>query len=82
MVTDVLEEAGAWNEGSEPEDWVSRLVRNVYKHLSRNKLSHPRPVYPNLFSLPYPLIRLFIYEYPLSLLPLPSLKKVFLIFLC
>jgi hypothetical protein len=32
-------------------------------------------VYPNLFSLPYPLIRFFIYEYPLSSLPQPIPQK-------
>jgi hypothetical protein len=40
-----------------------------------------RAVYPNIFSLPYPLIRLLIYEYPLSSL-LPSIpQKSVLIFL-
>jgi hypothetical protein len=34
-------------------------------------------VYPNLFSLPYPLIRLFIYEYTLSSLPLPIPQNSF-----
>jgi hypothetical protein len=42
-----------------------------------------RPAVPYLLSLPYHLIRLFIYEYPfLFITPCPSLKKAFfLIFL-
>jgi hypothetical protein len=38
----------------------------------------PRSAVPNLFYFPYLLIRLLIYEYPLSsLLPCPSLRNVF-----
>jgi hypothetical protein len=41
-----------------------------------------RPVYPNLFSLLCPFIRLFIYGYPRHFItPAHPLKKFFLIFL-
>jgi hypothetical protein len=37
--------------------------------------------YPNLFPLPYPLIRLFIYEYPpLFITPANPSKKFFFVF--
>jgi hypothetical protein len=53
----------------------------IYTSSPFHTSSWRRTVYPNLFSLPYPLIRLFIYEYPLSSLPPPIPQKSFLFFL-
>jgi hypothetical protein len=55
------------SEDWENSDVSSKSVRLRCVLCSINRIANPnpvsRPVYP-IFSLPYPLIRLFIYEYP------------------
>jgi hypothetical protein len=53
------------------------LLHDYLLPLYTVKTESGRSVHPNLYSLPYPLIRLFIYEYPLSSLSLPITQKVF-----
>jgi hypothetical protein len=63
--------------------WVKKcwLPLRVFTQRNNSVSRLSRPVYPNIFSLPYPEIRLFIYEYSLSLLSPPIPQKKFFFFL-
>jgi hypothetical protein len=69
------------NRGSRLSVWIALWSEMVFGE-RWGKLSF-KTLYPNFYSLPYPLIRFSIYEYSLSSLaqPIPQKSFLFLIFL-